>query len=97
VVRATISGAQRFHVQSSQNLSYGINFNLTGDEVATFTNETLDNTYTVTNNFADAAYGIANRSNITEFYAWGLSHLSLSNLESRLAVDPEITNLESPR
>jgi hypothetical protein len=49
-----------------------MNVNLTGDRVvlqATFTNETLDNTFTVTNNFTDAAYGNVNRSNIAEFYA----------------------------
>ena len=62
---------------------------------ATFTNGTLDNTFTITNNLIDAVYGIGNRSNIAEFYAWGLSPLSLSNLESRLAVDTETTSLES--
>ena len=48
----------------------------------------------VTNNFVDAAYGIANCSNIAEFYAFGLSPISLPNLLSKLEVDPKITSLD---
>lgn len=87
-----------FHVQSSQNLSYGLPLNLIGNGVqtlqATLVNGTLDNTFTVTNNFVDAAYGITNRSNVAEFFAFGLSPMSLSNLLSKLEVDPDIINLD---
>src|SRR5256714_5196684 len=90
--------SQLFRVQSSQDLSYGLSVNLTGNGAqtlqATLTNGTLNNTFTVTNNFVDAAYAMANRSNIAEFYAFGLSPMSLSNLLSKLEVDPKITGLD---